>query len=210
MTTVYIAAPYPTRDNAIRIMTLLEGYGFQVTSRWLKAHDTLSDSDARKDLDDIARADVLLALNGLDWVNQGSGGRHVEFGYALALGIPIVMLGPRSNIFHHLTHVMIVEDETAMIGRLQFAGALAALRQQPQITSATAVRAVMAEFRRASARHPPMVSPHEGYAVILEELDELWDEIKHNRGRAQEALEEAIQIAAMGLRYVTDLAEGTP
>ncbi len=52
-----------------------------------------------------------------------------------------------------------------------------------------------------------MHSPHEGYAVIREELDELWDEIKRDRGRELPAMEEAVQIAAMGVRYVLDLAE---
>jgi len=64
---------------------------------------------------------------------------------------------------------------------------------------------VRAEIARAVAKHPPMNSPHEGYAVILEELDELWIEVKANNGRELSALEEAVQIAAMGVRYVTDL-----
>ena len=64
---------------------------------------------------------------------------------------------------------------------------------------------VRAEIARAVAKHPPMNSPHEGYAVILEELDELWEEVKGNRGRDLSALEEAVQVAAMGVRYVADL-----
>ena len=30
-------------------------------------------------------------------------------------------------------------------------------------------------------KHTPMASAHEGYAVILEELDETWDEIKRRK-----------------------------
>jgi len=41
--------------------------------------------------------------------------------------------------------------------------------------------------------------------VILEELDELWDEIKSNRGRMPAAMAEARQVAAMALRYLVDL-----
>lgn len=62
------------------------------------------------------------------------------------------------------------------------------------------------EVRRAAAKHPPMHSPHEGFAVLKEEVDELWAEIKKNFGREQCAFDEAIQVAAMGVRYVLDLA----
>ena len=80
----------------------------------------------------------------------------------------------------------------------------------PRLTPANSVQAVVAEFRRASAKHAPMHSPHEGYAVIREELDELWDEIKTDRGRSQAAMLDAMQVSAMGLRYLTDLAAVPP
>jgi len=50
-----------------------------------------------------------------------------------------------------------------------------------------------------------MNSPHEGYAVILEELDELWEHVRDDTGRGVEARKEAIQVAAMGLRYALNL-----
>ena len=48
-------------------------------------------------------------------------------------------------------------------------------------------------------------SPHEGWAVIREELDELWEHVKANEGHTAEAQQEALQIAAMACRYVLDL-----
>lgn len=74
------------------------------------------------------------------------------------------------------------------------------------------VDAVLAEVReeieRATAKHLPMASPHEGYAVIAEELDELWDDVKADLGRDPErGIKEAIQVAAMGVRYVADMRE---
>jgi hypothetical protein len=62
---------------------------------------------------------------------------------------------------------------------------------------------VLAEWRRATAQFPPMASAHEGYAVLLEEVDELWDEVKANRPR--EAAAEAVQVAAMALRLLHDV-----
>ena len=70
--------------------------------------------------------------------------------------------------------------------------------------------AILAEVRReivrAMEKFAPFNSPHEGYAVILEELDELWDEVKFNRGRGQSGMTEATQTAAMAVRYILDLA----
>ena len=34
------------------------------------------------------------------------------------------------------------------------------------------------EVKKAELNHPQFNSPHEGYAIIAEELDELWDEVK--------------------------------
>lgn len=64
-----------------------------------------------------------------------------------------------------------------------------------------------AELARAMHKFGPMASPHEGWAVIHEEMDELWNHVKANTGRSSEARVEAIQIAAMALRYVADLCD---
>ena len=48
------------------------------------------------------------------------------------------------------------------------------------------------------------------YAVILEELDELWAEIRSNQttpGRQDRMRKEAIQVAAMALRFIIDMRE---
>ena len=49
-------------------------------------------------------------------------------------------------------------------------------------------------------------SSHEGYAVLLEELDELWDEIKNNKKPHTwyHQRKEAIQVAAMAIRFIVD------
>ena len=64
------------------------------------------------------------------------------------------------------------------------------------------------EVLRAQDLHPPINSLHEGYAVILEELDELWQHVK-NRVRSPELMramrKEAIQVGAMALRFLVDV-----
>jgi len=75
------------------------------------------------------------------------------------------------------------------------------------VLAAAAVLAVTDELESALAKFPPLNSPHEGKAVIEEELDELWQHVKANTGRSPEARREAIQIAAMALRYALDLCD---
>lgn len=67
------------------------------------------------------------------------------------------------------------------------------------------VARVRQEAVAAMHRFPPFNSPHEGKAVIEEELEELWDHCKANTGRSDDAMKEAIQVAAMAIRYVYDL-----
>ncbi len=71
-----------------------------------------------------------------------------------------------------------------------------------------AIADVRVELLRGLFAHGPMASPHEGWAVIREELDpELWKLVCTDRGRTVEARIEALQIAAMGLRYVLDVCK---
>lgn len=65
------------------------------------------------------------------------------------------------------------------------------------------------EVMRASAKYPPFNSAHEGYAVLLEEVEELWDEVKKSPAkRSPEAMRtEAIQVAAMAVRFLIDVCE---
>ena len=48
-------------------------------------------------------------------------------------------------------------------------------------------------------------SGHEGYAVILEELDELWEHVR--RDDTEGAGLEAVQVAAMALRFLVELCD---
>lgn len=70
-----------------------------------------------------------------------------------------------------------------------------------------ALREVGQEVMRARTTHgATFASAHEGYSVILEELDELWEEVKRKRSdRSPERLRaEAMQIAAMAVKFMTD------
>jgi DNA modification methylase len=57
---------------------------------------------------------------------------------------------------------------------------------------------VSAEAERAVKNHGAFNSLHEGYAVMAEEVDELWDIVRQKRSKRnpKEIWEEAVQIAA--------------
>lgn len=106
---IYIAAPYEMRRKACSIASWLESQGIEVTSRWLAGEVGEQSAWAQNDLDDIDRADLLLALNPEEYRNKGTGGRHGEFLYAHARGKQLVLVGVRTNIFHHLDCVRVIE-----------------------------------------------------------------------------------------------------
>lgn len=69
---------------------------------------------------------------------------------------------------------------------------------------------IYVELARAIRKFPAFNSAHEGYAIILEELDELWEVVKENQatpGRSDRLRKEAVQVAAMALRFLRDLPD---
>jgi hypothetical protein len=66
---------------------------------------------------------------------------------------------------------------------------------------------VVDELVSAANAFASMHSAHEGYATILEELDELWEEIKAKIINGDDMRKEAIQVAAMGIRFVHDVCD---
>lgn len=70
------------------------------------------------------------------------------------------------------------------------------------------LRLVENELARAKTMFPEnFVNQHEGYAVLLEEVDELWTEIKKNQKNYDllKQKKEAIQVAAMAVRFAVEL-----
>ena len=69
------------------------------------------------------------------------------------------------------------------------------------------VERVLEELNDARQKYPEFNSAHEGYAVLKEEVDELWDEIKKKpRERDWDLIrDEATQVAAMAIRLIEDI-----
>ena len=72
---------------------------------------------------------------------------------------------------------------------------------------------VSKELQAAIETHSLFTSPHHGYAIILEELDELWDEVKKKKSirDVKNMRTEAVQVAAMAMKFIMSMdAEWKP
>lgn len=110
---VYLASRFARREELRAIAKELENEGFVVTSRWLDSPTSLAGSDldpggrgaelALMDLEDLRRSDICVAFTEeAEHPRPGRGGRHTELGIAIALGIEVVLVGPREHVFHTL------------------------------------------------------------------------------------------------------------
>lgn len=68
-------------------------------------------------------------------------------------------------------------------------------------------RLVNNELNETDIDKPKFNSIHEGYAVLKEEFDELWDEIKASKDFEANRMmvNEAVQVAAMAIKFIDNL-----
>lgn len=136
---VYVAAPYGARAQVAGYALELERDGITPTCFWahgtreiddttVHAASALSDQQASAfaldDLGDVASSDALVVLtetaSDIAAGGAGSGGRHIETGYALALGKQVIVVGTPDNIFHRCDLVTRVDrwsDARALLRR---------------------------------------------------------------------------------------------
>ena len=124
----YISARYSRRQDAEDLGHLILENGHNVTSRWVwreqpdnyevMEHEEVAQL-ALEDIDDVIKADALIALSEPSDNPYGRGGRHVEYGYALACGMVIIVIGPLENIFHYMNEVSNFETVDEFIDYLK-------------------------------------------------------------------------------------------
>jgi nucleoside 2-deoxyribosyltransferase len=110
---LYLASNYSTHPQMREIAETLQHRGHEVTSEWINGTHGGDDraAYAQIDLRDIDAAEALIFFSESPAGSRTRGGKHVEFGYALAKGKRVFIVGPPVNVFHHLPEV---------IQRLQF------------------------------------------------------------------------------------------
>lgn len=67
-----------------------------------------------------------------------------------------------------------------------------------------AIKDVLKEYSDAIDKYGGFNSSHEGWAIIKEELDELWDEIRKDDKYSNNMYNESKQIAAMALCFMIE------
>ena len=116
---IYLAARYSRREELLAYRDQLEDMGHTVTSRWLNGtHQYSNDAHlielaqgfATEDIEDLLAADICISFTEPPReISNSRGGRHVEFGYALAQGMDCYVVGYRENVFHYLAAVKFFE-----------------------------------------------------------------------------------------------------
>ena len=141
---IYLASRYSRRlELCERRETLEREKWWKVSSRWLDGNHEIGDPRSRvegdsgsrspeaaelrsqfalEDLEDIENSDILIAFTEPPWINGGRGGRHVELGFAICLGIEVYVIGHRENVFCWLPTIRFFEtfDECLEFMRSEF------------------------------------------------------------------------------------------
>ncbi len=128
---IYLAARYSRREELCGYRTQLQQRGYTVTSRWLNGGHQIDHAGkqiggdgehlvedgtaeeakalrrhfAVEDVEDVYAADMLIAFTEQPRSGHSRGGRHVEFGLAIARGKKVIVVGPRENVFCWLPEI---------------------------------------------------------------------------------------------------------
>lgn len=122
MFSVYLAGPWSRRPSVSIARERLQQAGFVVNAQWLDVPDAVGGgntvaeqeaagfdlrAEAERDIADINMSDVMVVVN-----LATSEGKAVEQGMALEQGMPVIVVGPRSNVFHYLDECRVVVVDT--------------------------------------------------------------------------------------------------
>lgn len=135
MKQIYLASRYSRREELCEYREQLRLDGHLVQARWLDGEHQLSDigtpigdsgealvesGDCKRaaelrakfaddDWQDVSTAEIVVSFTEPPRSSANRGGRHVEFGIALARAARCIVVGYRENIFHWLPQVEFCE-----------------------------------------------------------------------------------------------------
>lgn len=113
---VYLASRFENQHEMRQWKVALEAIGIEVTSRWISGehNNILPIVAATQDLRDLDDADFILFHNPKELHGHGRGGRHVEYGYALAKSKGIIIVGEHENVFNSIYSAIVPTFEDAL------------------------------------------------------------------------------------------------
>lgn len=99
---VYVATKWENRVRAKYVMQWLRENGHQVTFDWTVS-DQESVEGATSDMMGVLQSEIMVVLAEDDYAFRGT---YVEFGMAVAAGLPVIIVGPYfQNIFDKMSQV---------------------------------------------------------------------------------------------------------
>lgn len=136
MEQIYLAGSFSRLDKIKGHAQELREKGYMVDCRWLQglhqvhqgAEKVESTKDsmppeallfAKDDIEDLQKADTIICFTERPNSPRSRGGRHVEFGLALAWKKEIFCIGPCENIFYVLPQVTVYKDWESFYQRLR-------------------------------------------------------------------------------------------
>lgn len=114
---VYVASAWGNRAEVHRVRSHLLSLGHEVNSSWIDvpggySEDEIAVREAVRDVAEVREADVVVIVSP-SGEDLSRGGHHTELGLALAFGKPVVLVGPRRQVFHFypdVRHFETLED----------------------------------------------------------------------------------------------------
>ena len=114
---IYLASRYSRAPQLRQVRDELETMGHTITSRWIDGgHELTKDGStqaahlersrfATEDWEDMMAADWVISFTEEPRKTNTRGGRHVEFGGAIAFNKRCMVVGWRENVFHCLPQI---------------------------------------------------------------------------------------------------------
>ncbi len=115
---IYLASRYSRYLEMQEYRDELAQLGHRIVSRWIEGDHQIDDAGlslqakeaerirfAEEDRIDLLSADCVISFTEVPRGSNSRGGRHVEFGMALARGMKLLVVGHRENVFHCLPEV---------------------------------------------------------------------------------------------------------
>jgi hypothetical protein len=128
---IYLAARYSRCYEMREVAKFLSDAGHAVVSRWINGGHEISKEGSTQahflerrifaldDYADLISCDCCVSFTEEPKTTLTRGGRHVEFGIALALNKVCIVIGPAENVFHCLPNVIILDSHFKILNTLE-------------------------------------------------------------------------------------------